>query len=165
MALFISKRKASGIFNFLSAKSFSKGLLFLKIWHIKVNYRWNYRPSNLLFRFFRYRLDHINNRQVAYKVAETLTWHNLTKGQSADRILKLWKSCVYDYRPSNMQLLKFWLFNFSNLQTTFIKDFRKKNPGFKIYVGSTDKGLPIQQYLWSEISRQWNNSILIFFFF
>ena len=94
-----------------------------------------------------------------------MAWHNLTKGQSADRILKLWKSCVYDYRPSNMQLLKFWLFNFSNLQTTFIKDFRKKNPGFKIYVGSTDKGLPIQQYLWSEISRQWNNSILIFFFF
>ena len=93
-----------------------------------------------------------------------MAWRNLSKGQSADRILKLWKSCVYDYRPSNMQLLKFWLFNFSNLQTTFVKDFRKKNPGFKIYVGSTDKGLPIQQYLWSEISRQWNNSILIFFF-
>ena len=92
-----------------------------------------------------------------------MAWHNLSKGQSADRILKLWKSCVYDYRPSNIQLLKFWLFNFSNLQTTFVKNFRKKIPGFKIYVASTDKGLPLHQYLWSEISRQWNNSLLIFF--
>ena len=93
-----------------------------------------------------------------------MAWHNLSKSQSADRILKLWKSCVYDYRPSNIQLLKFWLFNFSNLQATFVKNFRKKIPGFKIYVASTDKGLPLHQYLWSEISRQRNNSLLIFFF-
>ena len=36
---FYFKKKTSDIFNFLSAKSFSKGLLLLKIWHIKVNYR------------------------------------------------------------------------------------------------------------------------------
>ena len=61
-----------------------------------------------------------------YKTFGLMAWHNLSKGQSADRILKLWKSCVYDYRPSNMQLLKFWLFNFSNLQTTLSKILGKK---------------------------------------
>ena len=41
----------------------------------------------------------------------------------------------------------------------------KKLPGFKIDFESTDKVLPLHQYLWSEISRQWNNGPLIFFFF
>ena len=42
-------------------------------------------------------------------------------------------------RPSNIQLLKFWLFNFSNFQTTFVKNFMKKLPGFKTYFESTYK--------------------------
>ena len=36
----------------------------------------------------------------------------------------------------------------------------KKPPGFKIDFESTDKVLPLHQYLWSEISRQWNNNPL-----
>ena len=40
-----------------------------------------------------------------------------------------------------------------------------KLPGFKIYFESTDKVLPLHEYLWSENSRQWNNGPLNFFFF
>ena len=155
LAPFISNIKTVHIFNFLSVRYFSKGLLFLKTWHIRVNYCWNYGPSNLLFRFFRCRIGHLNNRQT--KIVENWTildfrkltseqvfgesfkffdspttkWrsfkffaklngnhilmanfsklrkyqtfglielHNLSKGQLADRIFKLWKSYVYDYR-------------------------------------------------------------------
>ena len=71
LAPFISKIKTTGIFNFLSVKYFGKSLLFLKIWHIRANYCWSYGPSNLLFRFFRYRLDHLDNRQT--KIAEDST--------------------------------------------------------------------------------------------
>ena len=56
LAPFISKTKTTDIFNFLSVKYFGKSLLCLKIWHIRVNYCWSYGPSNLLFRFLRYRL-------------------------------------------------------------------------------------------------------------
>ena len=73
LAPFISKTKTVDIFNFLLVRYFSKGLLFLKTWHIRVNYCWNYRPSNLLFRFFHCRLGHLNNRQI--KIAENLTMH------------------------------------------------------------------------------------------
>ena len=61
--------------------------------------------------------------------------------------------------------LKLWLFNFSNFPTNFVKNFMKKFPGFKIDFESIDKVLPLHQYIWSEISQQWNNSPLIFFFF
>ena len=77
LAPFISKIKTSDIFNFLSVKYFGKGLLFLKIWHIKVNYCWNYGPSNMLFRFFRYHLGHLDNRQT--KIAENSAIHFLWK--------------------------------------------------------------------------------------
>ena len=141
MAPFTSKIKMSDIFNFPSIKYLDKGLLFLNIWHIRVNYCYNYGPSNLLFRFSCYRLGHLNNRQT--KIAENSTisfkffdppttkWqpfnffaklngnhilmasfsklrkyqtfglielHNLSKGQLTDRIFKLWKSYVHDYR-------------------------------------------------------------------
>ena len=39
----------------------------------------------------------------------------------------------------------------------------KKIPGFKIYFESCKKVLPLYQYLWSGISRQWNNGPLNFF--
>ena len=71
LASFISKIKTADIFNFLSVKYFGKGLLFLKFWLIRVNYCWNYGPLNLLFRFFRFRLGHLNNRQT--KIAENST--------------------------------------------------------------------------------------------
>ena len=41
----------------------------------------------------------------------------------------------------------------------------KEPPGFKIDFENTDKVLSLHQYLLSEISRQWKNSPLIFFFF
>ena len=154
LASFISKIKTVDIFDFLSFKYFGKGLLFLKFWLIRVNYCWNYRPSNLLFYFFRLHLGHLSNRQT--KIAENWTiyflkltpkqvfgesfkffdppttkWrsfkffaklngnhilmanfskfrkyktfglielHNVSNGQLADIIFKLWKSCLYDYR-------------------------------------------------------------------
>ena len=71
LAPFISKIKTADIFNFLSVKYFGKGLLFLKFWLIRVNYCWNYGPLNLLFRFFRFRLGHLSNRQT--KIAENST--------------------------------------------------------------------------------------------
>ena len=85
LAPFISKIKTADIFNFLSVKYFGKGLLFLKIWHIRVNYCWSYGPSNLLFRFFRYRLGHLDNRQT--KIAENSTIYFLeanTKKKSVE---------------------------------------------------------------------------------
>ena len=66
-------------------------------------------------------------------------------------------------RSSNLHFLKFWRFNFSNFQTNFVKIFTKKPPGFKKDFESTDKVLRIHQYLWFEISLQWNNWPLTFF--
>ena len=87
--------------------------------------------------------------------------HNLSKGQLADRISKLWKSCVYVYRAvEHTTYKKFWLFNFSNFQATFAKHFMEKLPGFKIDFESSDKVLPLHQHLWSEIFRHWSNSPL-----
>ena len=154
LAPFILKIKTTDILNFLSVKYFGKGLLFLKIWLIRVNYCLNYGPSNLLFRFFRYHLGHLNNRQTKltenstihffeswhqnkclgkvscslthppqndgplnflqnwkdnlilmanfsklrkYQTSVLIELHNLSNVQLADRISKLWKSCVYDY--------------------------------------------------------------------
>ena len=90
-----------------------------------------------------------------YQTFGLIELHNFGKGQLADRIFKLWKSYVYDYRT--------WLFNFFNFQTTFFKNFMKRLPGFKIDLESTDKVLLLHQYLWSEISPQWNNGLLNFF--
>ena len=60
---FISKIKTADILNFLSVKYFDKGLLFLKIWHIRNNY-------------CRYRLGHLNNRQKknSRKFDNTFVW-------------------------------------------------------------------------------------------
>ena len=68
-------------------------------------------------------------------------------------------------RSSNLHFPKFWHFSFSNFQTTFVKIFTRKPPSFKKYSESADKVLRIHQYLWSEISRQWDNGPLTFFFF
>ena len=65
--------------------------------------------------------------------------------------------------PLNIQLLKFWLFNSSNFQTDLVKNFMEKLSGFEIGFEIIDKVLPLDQYLWSEISQQWNNGPLNFF--
>ena len=101
-----------------------------------------------------------------YQTFGFIELHNLSKGQLADGIFKLWKSSVYDYRADlRLRLPIIWLFKFCNFQTTFVKNFMKKLPGFKMYFESTYKILPLYQYFCSKISRQWNNSPLIFFFF
>ena len=63
LAPFISKTKIADIFNFSSVKYFDKRSSILKIWHIWVKYCWNYRPSNLLFRFTRHSSQQPKNRQ------------------------------------------------------------------------------------------------------
>ena len=133
------------------------------MWHVRVNYG----PSNLLFRFFRYDLNHLDNRQKktaensaiyffwkltpkqvfveSFKVFDppTTKWrsfkffaklngnhilmanfsklckyqtfglielHNWSKDPLADRIFKLWKSCIYDYRAiehTTLEILTF----------------------------------------------------------
>ena len=89
--------------------------------------------------------------------------HSWSKGLLADRIFKLWKSCVCDYQVVKHTFFEILTFNFPNFQTTFVKNSTKKPPGFKIDFESTDKVLSLHQYLWSEIPWQWNNGNLIFF--
>ena len=60
-----------------------------------------------------------------YQTFGFIELHNLSKGQLIDRIFKLSKVVLTITGPSNIQLLKFWLFNFSNFQTTFVKNFMK----------------------------------------
>ena len=98
-----------------------------------------------------------------YQTLVLIGLHNLSKSQLADRIFKLWKSCVYDYRAVEHTTLKFWFFKFFNFRTTFVKNFMKKLPDFKIYFESTDRDLPLHQYLWPKISRKWNNGPLHIF--
>ena len=119
-----------------------------------------WRPFKFFAKLNRNHILMVNFSKLRKYTFGLIELHNLSKGQLPDRIFKLWKSCVYDYRgPSNIQLLKFWFFNFSNFQTTFVKNFMKKVLGFKI----SFKVLPIHQYLWSEISRQWTMALWIFF--
>ena len=75
-----------------------------------------------------------------YQTFGLIELHNLSKSQLADRIFKV-----------------------SNFQTTFLKNFMKGFLSFKIDFESTDKILPLHQYLWSDIFRQWNNGPLNFF--
>ena len=87
--------------------------------------------------------------------------HSLNKGQSADRILKSCKSCVYDYRAVNFWNADFLIF--FNFQTTFVKNFMKKLAGFKTDFEVTDKILPLHQYLWSEILDNETTALWNFF--
>ena len=103
LALFISKIKRADIHNFLPVKYFGKGLLFLNIWHMRVNYCWSYGPSNLLFPFFRCRLGHLDNRQT--KIAENSSIHFFKRYQSniSARVYCLWK-----FDGKGLLFLKFW---------------------------------------------------------
>ena len=87
-----------------------------------------------------------SSKHCKYQTFGLIELHNLSKSQLADKIFKVWKNCVYDYWV-NIQLLKFWLFNSSYFQTTFVKNFTKKLLGFKIDFESTDKFLLLHQYL------------------
>ena len=111
LAPFISKIETADIFNFLSVKYFGKGLLFLKIWHIKVSYCWSYGPLHLLFRFFRYPLGHLDNRQT--KIAENSTIYFLR----ADTKMFAESFKVFDPPITKWRSFKFFLRNWT--ETTF----------------------------------------------
>ena len=49
---FISKTKIVDIFNFPSLKCFGYCLSFLNIWHISLNYCWNFDPRTIKWRPF-----------------------------------------------------------------------------------------------------------------
>ena len=107
LVAFISKIKTADVFNFLSVKYFGKGLLFLKIWHIKVNYCWSYEPPNLLFRFFRYRLGHLDNRQT--KIAENSTIHFFESQHQGKCLLKVSSSLAHPPRNDGpLNFLRNW---------------------------------------------------------
>ena len=97
------------------------------------------------------------SKYFKYQTFGLIELRNLSKGQLADRIFKFEKAVFTITSSSNIHFLKFWHFNFSNFQTTFVKIFTKKPPEFYIDFESADKFLPLHQYLWSEISWQWNN--------
>ena len=75
--------------------------MFLKIWHIRVNYCWHYGPSNSLFCFFRCRLGQFNNRQI--KIAENWTIHfyTLTSKQVFGESFKFFDPLTTKWRSFN----------------------------------------------------------------
>ena len=120
LASVISKTKTADIFNFLSVKYFGKGLLFLKICRIRVNYCWNYGPLNLLFRFFRFRLGHLNNRQTKIGENSTICFWKLTPKQVFGESFKFfdppttkWRSFKFFAKLNGNHIL---MANFSKLR-------------------------------------------------
>ena len=63
-----------------------------------------------------------------YQTFGLIELHNLSKGQLADRIFKLWKSCVDDYRVVEHTAFEILTSYFLNLQKTFVKSFFLKLP-------------------------------------
>ena len=104
LAFFISKTKTADIFNYLSVKCFIKSLLFLKIWNIWVDYCWSYGSSNLLFRFFHYRLGHLNKRQT--KIAQNSTIYFFSKLAPKQVFLESFK--FFDAPTTKWRSLKFF---------------------------------------------------------
>ena len=103
LVFFISKIKRTDIFNFLSVKYFGKGSWFLEIWLVRANYCWNYGPSNLLFRFFRFRLGHLSNRQT--KIAENSTIYFVKANAKTSA---WWKFQVFDSPTTKWRSFKFF---------------------------------------------------------
>ena len=69
-----------------------------------------------------------------YQTLVLIGLHNLSKSQLADRIFKLWKSCVYDYRAVEHTTLKFWFFKFFNFRTTCQKFYEKTSRFQNIFI-------------------------------
>ena len=133
---FISKIKTTDIFNFLSVKYFGKGLLFLKFWLIKVNYCWNYVPSNLLFRFFRFRLGHLNNKQT--KIGENLTIYFL-KANTKRSVW--WKFQFFDPPTTKWRSSKFFVkLNGNHILMANFSKFRKYQTFGLIELHNLSKG-------------------------
>ena len=103
---FYFKSKTADIFNFLSVKYIGKGLWKLTPKQVfGESFKFLDPPTTKWwsFKFF----EKLNGNQVLianfsklhkYRTFGLIELHILSKGQLADRILKLWKSCVYDYQ-------------------------------------------------------------------
>ena len=120
------------------------------------------------FKFFaKLNVNHILmanfSRLLKYQAFSLTELHNFSKVSQLVEYSTHKKTAFTITGPSNIQLLKFWLVNFPNFQTTFAKNFMKKRPGFKIDFQSAEKVLPLYQYLWAEISRQWTYGPWTFF--
>ena len=95
-----------------------------------------------------------------YQTFGFIELHNLSKGQLVDRTFKLWKISVYDYgavKHTNSDFLIFPTFK-QLLSKILWKNFQVSKYVLKVL----KKVLPLHQYLWSGISRQWNNGPLNF---
>ena len=123
LAPFISKIKTISIF-YISAnivKYIGKGLLFLKIWHIRVNYCWSYGPSNLLFRFFRYRLGHLDNRQKKWVFVECF--------KAFDPPITKWRSFKFFVKLNGNQILMANSSKFCKYQTFGLIELHNRSKG------------------------------------
>ena len=138
LAPFISKIKTADIFNFLSVKYFGKGLLFLKIRHIRVNYCWSYGPSNLLFRFFRYRLGHLKNRQTkidSRKLENTFFWKLTPKQVFAESFkffdppITKWRSFKFFVKLNGNHILMANFSKFRKYQTFVLTELHNLGKG------------------------------------
>ena len=109
LLLFIFKTKIVDIFNFPSLKCFGYSLSFLSIWHILLNYCWNYGLSNLLFRFTWYSWQQLNNRQrktavnlLIYFLKGTINssvwWKFQVFWPSDHKMTTLWNFCKIEWK-------------------------------------------------------------------
>ena len=99
LAPFLSKIKTADISNFLSVKYIGKGLLFLKIWLVRVIIV-EITGSRTCYFVSLYRLGHLNNRQK--KIAENSTIHFL---KANTKTSVWWKFQVLSPTPHKMTVL------------------------------------------------------------
>ena len=99
-----------------------------------------------------------------YQTFGLIELRDLSKGQLADRIFKLWKSYVYDYRAIKCTTFEILTFYFSQLSYNFFQKFYEKTSGFKIDSESTDKVLPFSRFIYN-LKFLDNETTNLWFFF
>ena len=106
-----------------------RGLSYLKIWSIWVNYCWNYGPSKFLLQLIEYRLDQLNNKHTknSSKLGNTVFWRLFSKQISA-KSLKFfgppttkWLLCKVFAKLNGNHLLMVNIFKFHDCQTFGLK--------------------------------------------
>ena len=100
-----------------------------------------------------------------YQTFALIELHNLSKCQLADRIFKLLKNYSSYLRLPSSRTYIFWnsdILIFPTFERVLSK-FYEKTSRFLNNFENVDIFLPLHQYLWSKISRQWNNCPLNFF--
>ena len=96
---------------------------------VKVSSSLTHPPQRRSFKFFaKLNGNHIliTNFSKLFRKYQTfglVELHNLSKGQLADRISKLWKSCVYDYQAAEHTTFEILTFLFFQLSNDFCQKF------------------------------------------